>query len=148
MPIAAVAPLDLPGAGAGSARLRHGGHDGPVDALVALEHVLGEEAPGAQLRHPGRQRANAGDEHALPIAVPAVARGLAELVGLGARDLVDHGLGQLPEDLLQVDGAVREAGHPRCGAYRRLCYAARCGHCLSLEPVLSRFQILGNGRFP
>lgn len=141
-------PLHLPGAGAGRVHLGHGRHDGPVDALVALEHVLGEEAPRAQLRYPERQRAHARREHALAIAVPAVARGLAGLVGLGAHDLVDDGLGQLPEHLLQVDRAVLEAGHPRGGAHRRLCYAARCGHCLSLEPVLSRFQILGNGRFP
>lgn len=130
-------PLHLPGAGAGRVHLGHGRHDGPVDALVALEHVLGEETPRAQLRHPERQRAHVRREHALAIAVPAVARGPAELVGLGAHDLVDDGLGQLPEDLLQVDGAVLEPGHPRGGAYRRLCHAARCGQRLSLEPVSS-----------
>lgn len=84
-------PLHLPGAGAGRVHLGHGRHDGPVDALVALEYVLGEEAPRAQLRHPERQRAHARREHALAIAVPAVARGPAELVGLGVHDLVDDG---------------------------------------------------------
>lgn len=128
-------PLHLPVAGVRGVHLGHGSHDGPVDALVAFERVLGEEAAGAKLRHPERQRANARREHALPVGVPAVARGLAELADLGAHDLVGHGLRQLPEELLQVDGVVREAEHPRCG------------HCLSLEPVLSRFQILGNGRF-
>ena len=57
-------PLHLPGAGARSARLGHGRHDGPVDAPVALEHVLGEEAAGAKLRRPGRQRAHTRDGHA------------------------------------------------------------------------------------
>ena len=75
-------PLDLARAGAGGVHLGHGGHDGPVDALVALYHVVREEAAGPQLGHPERQRAHARGQLPLPVAVPAVAGGLAELVDL------------------------------------------------------------------
>lgn len=52
--------LYLAGAGDGGAHLGHGGHKGAVDALVALDHVLREEAAGAQLGDAQRERADAG----------------------------------------------------------------------------------------
>ena len=42
--------------------LGRGDHEGAVDALVALEHVLREEAAGAQLGDAQCQRADAGGE--------------------------------------------------------------------------------------
>lgn len=51
---------------------------------------------------------------------------------------------KLPEHLLQIYGSVPEVVHLSCGRDRHLCNVARCNHGLSLEPVLSRCQILGN----
>ena len=53
-------PLHLSRAGASGAHLGDGGHDGPVHPLVALDHVVREEAAGAELRDPERQRPHAG----------------------------------------------------------------------------------------
>lgn len=103
--------LHPPGAGARGARLGHGGHDGPLDALLALEHVLGGEAPRAEPRHPGLRRPHARRDYALVTAVPAVARGPAEPVGLGAHGLAGDGRGRPPGRLLQVNRAVRKPGH-------------------------------------
>lgn len=64
--------------------LGRGDHEGAVDALVALEHVLREEAAGAQLGDAQCQRADAGGETALPVTVAAT----AQLVCLG----VHHGV--------------------------------------------------------
>lgn len=50
---------------------------------VALEHVLREEAAGAQLGDAQRQRADAGGERPLAVAVSAVRPAAAQLVGLG-----------------------------------------------------------------
>ena len=58
---------------------------------VALEHVLREEAAGAQLGDAQRQRADAGGERPLAVAVSAVRPATAELVGLG----VHHGVHDL-----------------------------------------------------
>lgn len=104
-------PLHLAGAGARGVHLGHGGHEGAVDALVALEHVLGEEAAGAQLGDAQRQRADAGGERPLAVAVSAVPPATAELVGLGVHHGVHDLLGETPEQLLHVDGAVVETGH-------------------------------------
>ena len=82
------------------------------------DDVLGEEAARAQLGHPQGQLAHAGLERARPVAVLAVAGGLAHLVGLGVHDAVGDVLGEPADELLQVDGPV-------------------------LEPDSSRFQILG-----
>ena len=40
---------DLAGAGAGGVHHRHRGHERPVNPLVALDNVVGEEAAGPQL---------------------------------------------------------------------------------------------------
>lgn len=58
---------------------------------VALEHVLREEAAGAQLGDAQRQRADAGGERPLAVAVSAVRPAAAQLVGLG----VHHGVHDL-----------------------------------------------------
>lgn len=42
-------PGDLAGAGAGGVHPRHRGHERPVNPLVALDNVVGEEAAGPQL---------------------------------------------------------------------------------------------------
>ena len=62
---------------------------------------------------------DAHGEHALPVSVPAVARGLARPAALGVHGLVDHGLGPAAEHLPKVDGVIPEARHLRGGAYRR-----------------------------
>ena len=111
--------LHLARAGAGRARLRDGRHERPVDPLAAPDHVLGEEAAGPELGDPHRGRADAGGEPALAVAAPAVALRGAHPVGLGVHDPVDHGLGELADQLLQVDGAVLEARHAH-GRHRGL----------------------------
>ena len=58
-------PLHLPGARAGGVHLGHGRYDGPVHPLVALDHVVGEEAASPELGDPERKRAHARDEAAL-----------------------------------------------------------------------------------
>lgn len=104
-------PLHLPGARAGGVHLRHGGHEGAVHAPVALNHVLGEEAARAQLGDTKRQRAHAGGERPLAVAVAAVHPAAAQLVGLRVHHGVHDLLGEAPEQLLHVDGAVVEPGH-------------------------------------
>lgn len=104
-------PLHLAGAGAGGVHLGHGGHEGAVGALVALEHVLREEAAGAELGDAQRQRADAGGEAALAVAVAAVRPAAAQLVGLSAHHGVHDLLGEPAQQLLHVDGAVVEPGH-------------------------------------
>ena len=104
-------PLHLAGAGARGVHLGDGDNEGAVDALVALEHVLREEAAGAQLGDAQRQRADAGGEAALPVAVAAVRPAPAQLVGLGVHHRVHDLLGEAPEQLLHVDCTVVETGH-------------------------------------
>ena len=66
---------------------------------------------------------------------------------LPAHDLAHDRFRRLPQELLEVDRTVLEVGH--AGRHHRpVCYAAHCGHSLSLKSDLPRFQILGNGRFP
>lgn len=101
----------LAGARAGGVHLGDGGHEGAVHALVALDRVVGEEAAGAELRDAQRQRADAGGEAALPVAVAAVRPAAAQLVGLGVHYRIHDLLGEAPEQLLHVDGAVVEPGH-------------------------------------
>lgn len=62
--------------------LGDGGHKGAVHALVALDHGVREEAAGAELRGAKRQRADAGDEAALPVAVAAVSPATAQVTTL------------------------------------------------------------------
>ena len=60
----------------------------------------------------------------------------------GAHDLVHHRLGELAEDLLDVDEPVLEAREREGRVDGHVCqrgalwYAVHCGHCLSLEPDL------------
>lgn len=84
-------PLHLAGARARGVHLGDGGNEGAVDALVALEHVLREEAAGAQFGDAQRQRADAGGERPLAVAVSAVRPAAAQPVGLG----VHHGVHDL-----------------------------------------------------
>lgn len=86
-------PLHLAGARARGAHLGDGGDEGAVDAPVVLEHVLREEAAGAQLGDAQRQRADAGGERPLAVAVPAVRPAAAQLVGLGVHHDVHDLLG-------------------------------------------------------
>lgn len=85
--------LHLACAGASGVHLGHGGHEGAVEAPVALEHVLREEAAGAQLGDAQRQRADTGSERPLAVAVSAVRPAAAQLVGLGAHHGVHDLLG-------------------------------------------------------
>ena len=78
---------------------------------MALGHVLREEAVGAELGNARRQRADAGGERPLAVAVSAVRPAAAQLVGLGVHHGVHDLLGEAPEQLLHVDGAVVETGH-------------------------------------
>lgn len=71
-PVFSATPLRLAGAGARGVHLGRGGHGGAVDAPVALEHVIREEAAGAQLGGARRQRAGAGGEQPLAVAVSDV----------------------------------------------------------------------------
>ena len=104
-------PLHLAGARARGVHLGDGSDEGAVDAPVALEHVLREEAAGAQLGDVQRQSADAGCERPLAVAVSAVRPATARLVGLGAHHGVHDLLGESAKQLLHVDGAVVETGH-------------------------------------
>lgn len=104
-------PLRLAGARARGVNLGDGGDEGAVDAPVALELVLREEAAGAQLEDAQRQRADAGGERPLAVAVSAVRPATAQLVGLGVHHGVHDLLGESAKQLLHVDGAVVETGH-------------------------------------
>ena len=109
-------PLHLPGAGAGGVHLGHRRDERAVDALVALEDVLGEEAARPELGDSQVERAHARLERAVAVAVPAVGPIAAELVGLLVHDGVDHLLGEQPEQRLDVDHPV---GRPRDGGLIR-----------------------------
>lgn len=109
-------PLHLPGAGAGGVHLGDGRHERAVDALVALEDVLGEEASRPELGDSQVERAHARLEAAVPVAVPAVGPIAAELVGLLVHDGVHDLLGEQPEQRLDVDHPV---GRPRDGGLLR-----------------------------
>lgn len=107
-------PLHLAGAGARDVHLGHGGHgghEGAVDAPVALDYVLREEAAGARLGDARRQRAYAGGERPLAVAVSAVRPASAQLVGFGVHYCVHDPLGEAPEQLPHVNGAAVETGH-------------------------------------
>lgn len=104
-------PLHLAGARAGGVHLGDGGDEGAVHALVALDHVVREEAAGTELRDAHRQRADVGGERPLAVAVSAVRPASAQLVGLGVHRCIHDLLGEAPEQLLHVDGAVVEPWH-------------------------------------
>ena len=78
---------------------------------MALDHVVREEAAGAELRDAQRQRADAGGERPFAVAVSAVRPAPAQPVGFGVHHGVHDLLGEAPEQLLRVDGAVVETGH-------------------------------------
>lgn len=59
-------PLHLAGTRAGGVHLGDGGNEGAVHALVALDHVVREEAAGAELRGARHRRADAGGEATPP----------------------------------------------------------------------------------
>lgn len=100
--------------GASGVHLGHRRHDRVVDALVAFDRVLGEEAPRPQLRYPHRDVADARDQVALAVAVAAVGASRAQLVGLGVHDRVHDVLGDAPHEHPRAHRPVLE---PR---YRRL----------------------------
>ena len=58
-----------------------------------------------------RQRTDAGGERSLAVAVAAVRPAPAQLASLRVHRCVHDLLGEAPEQLLHVDGAVVEAGH-------------------------------------
>ncbi len=119
------------------AYITHRGDDRPVYPLAALDHVVREGAARPELRDSQRRRSDAGDESALPIPVPTVAGRPAELVRLGARDLVHDALGELPGQFLHAREAVPGAQDGKRRLRRHhVCHAVHRGHCLSLEPVL------------
>jgi len=135
-------PLHLPGARPRGIHLGHRRHEGAVCALVALDHVLGEEASAPELGDPERQGPDAGQQLPLPVAIPAVAGRCAELVRLRAHDLVHDALCQLPEQLLHVDGSVGEPRHRAGGSRgrRHLCYAFHWAIVLSTNPLFRDFR--------
>lgn len=102
--------LHLPGGHAVGHHLGDRGDDRAVRARVALDQVLREVAPRAQLRDPEVDGPHAGGEPALAVSVSLVA-GLAGLVGLGVHDLVDERLGHDPDQLRHVHHAVVESRH-------------------------------------
>lgn len=104
-------PLRLAGARARGIHLDHGGHEGTSDELASLDHVLREEAVGTQLRDARRQRADAGGEAALAVAVAIVRSDAAHSVGLGVQHGVHDLIGEPAQQLLHIDGAVFEPGH-------------------------------------
>lgn len=104
-------PLRLASASARDVHLDHGGHEGTADALASLEHVPREYAAGAQLRNAQCQRADAGGEAALAVAVAAVRSDAAHSVGLGVHHGVHNLIGEPSQQLLYVDGAVFGPGH-------------------------------------
>ena len=77
---------------------------------MALDHVVREEAAGAELRDAQRQRADACGEAALPVAVSAVGPATAQLVGLGVHHGVHDLLGEAPEHVVNADGASSKRG--------------------------------------
>lgn len=87
---------------------RHDEH--AVDALVALEDVLGEETARPELGDSQVELAHACLEAAVPVAVPAVGPIASELVGLLVHDGVHDLLGEQSEQRLDVDHPV---GRPR-----------------------------------
>jgi hypothetical protein len=89
--------MHLAGARPRAVHLGHRRDHGAVDALVALDDVLGEEAAGAKLRHAQGERPHARPQLPLAVAVPAVSRRLAHLVGLGGHHAVHYVLGHPPE---------------------------------------------------
>ena len=100
----------LAGAHAVGDHLRDRCDHGAVGARVAGEQVLREVAAGAQLGDAQADLADARDEGALPVAVPAVALG-ARLLGLRVHDLVHERLGHRADELAEVDHPVVEPGH-------------------------------------
>lgn len=94
--------LHLAGRRARRVHLGHRRHHGAVDALVALDDVLGEEAAGPQLGYAQPDVTHARDQVALAVPVEAVGAARAQLVGLGVHYGVDHVLGQAPHQLPQV----------------------------------------------
>lgn len=104
-------PLHLADAGARGVHLGHGGDEGAGGAPVALEYVLREEAAGDQLGDAQCQRADVGGEQHLVVAVAAVRPAAAQLVGLGVHHDAHDLLGEAPEQVLHVDGAVVKPEH-------------------------------------
>lgn len=62
-------------------------------------------------RHFCRIASQTRNQAAPPVAVAAVRPTAAQLVGLGVRHGVDDLLGEAPEQLLHIDGAVVEPWH-------------------------------------
>ena len=65
--------LDFPGSGAGGVHLRDRDHERAVDPLVALDHVVREEAPGPEFRDAEREGSThvAGDLSRCPLRLLA-----------------------------------------------------------------------------
>ena len=95
----------------GGVHLGDGGNDGAVHTPVALDHVVREEAAGAQLGDAWRLHADAGGEVVLPVAITAVRPAAAQLVGLGVHCGVHALLGESAKQLLHVDGVVVKTRH-------------------------------------
>lgn len=86
--------------------LGHRRHHGAVDALLALDDILGEEAAAAQLGYAQRDVARVRDQVALAVAVAAVGASSAQLVCLGIHYRVDHVLDERPYQFSQVYRSV------------------------------------------
>lgn len=104
---------------------------GPVHALVALEKVLGEEAPRPELGDSQVERADACLEAAVPVAVPAVGPIASVLVGLLVHDGFHDLLSEQPEQRLDADHPV---GRPRMAAFSGIASA----NVSIAAPVLSQ----------
>lgn len=95
---------------AGSAYLGHRRDERAVDAPVALEDVLGEEAARPELRDPQIEHIQACHE-AASVAVPIVGPIAAEPVNLGVHDGGNHLHGKQHEQRLDVNHPVRQLRH-------------------------------------
>lgn len=95
---------------AGSAYLGHRRDERAVDAPVALEDVLGEEAARPELRDPQIEHIHACHE-AASVAVPIVGPIAAEPVNLGVHDGGNHLHGKQHEQRLDVNHPVRQLRH-------------------------------------
>lgn len=78
---------------------------------MALDHVVREEAAGAELRDAAASACRRRCERPLAVAVSAVRPATAQLVGLGVHRGVHDLFGESGEQLPHVHGAVAETGH-------------------------------------
>ena len=116
--------------------LGHRRHHGAVDALVALDDVLGEEAAAFSLGMRG-DVAHARRQVAPAVAVAVAGAARAQPIGLGVHYRADHVLGQAPYEFPRLHRPVLE---PSASPPARACFlldSSIAALVLSFEPVMS-----------